>query len=169
MNGLPPAQELAGDGSARSGGLLKITDEGVFERGGAAGLDELRRRTCRQHAARIHQRYPITTFGLVHEVGRNEDRHTLVARKIDQRFPETVPRQRIDARGRLVKDKDLGLMDDSDRQREPLTDTQRQIERALIEIILKAEMSDEFGNARRGFLRRQMERCAHEDRGSAGP
>jgi len=69
---------------------LEIADEGIFERGGAAGLDELRRRPRRQHAARIHQRYPVAAFGFVHEVGGDENGHAFVARKIDQLLPEPV-------------------------------------------------------------------------------
>ena len=75
---------------------LEITDESIFERGGAAGLDQFGWRACRQHAAGIHQRYPIAAFSFIHEMGRDENRHALVARKIDQRFPETIPRQRVD-------------------------------------------------------------------------
>ena len=33
---------------------------------------------------------------LVHEMGRDENRHALVAREVDQQFPEAVARQRID-------------------------------------------------------------------------
>ena len=44
----------------------------------------------------------------------------------DQQFPESVPRDRVDAGGRLVEDQHLGFMNDGDRQREPLPDAQRQ-------------------------------------------
>ena len=81
-------------GRPRSVCRLEIADEGVFERGGASGRDQLTRRAGRQHAAGIHQRDPVAAFGLVHEMGRDENRHALVAREIDQCFPEAVTRQR---------------------------------------------------------------------------
>ncbi len=95
MNGGARCGALLEGGGA--GCLLQIADKRVFEAGGAAGLDQFRRGSGRQHPAGIHQRYAVAAFGLVHEMGRDENRHTLVARKIDQRFPEAVPRQRIDA------------------------------------------------------------------------
>ena len=94
------------------------------------------RRARREHAAGIHQRDPIAALGLVHEVGRNENRHALIARKIDQCFPETIACQRDPPRCRLIQDEYLRLVDDGDGQREPLTNAQWQIQRALIEIIL---------------------------------
>ena len=105
----------------------------------------------------IHERDAVAALGLVHEVGRDEDGHALIARKIDQQFPEPVPRQRIDARGRLVEDEHLGLVHDGNREREPLANPQRQIRGALIEIILEAESSDQFGDTRLRLPRRQME------------
>ncbi len=117
----------------------------------------LRRCIGREHAARIHERYPIAALGLVHEVGRDENGHALIARKIDQHFPEPVPRQGIDARGRLVEDEHFGLVDDGDREREPLANPQRQLQGALIEIIVKAEPFDQRGNTCLRLLRRQVE------------
>ena len=75
----------------RSRRLLEIADEGVLERGDAARLDQLRRRVGRQHAAGIHQRYPVAALRLVHEMGRDENRHALIARKVDQQLPRTGP------------------------------------------------------------------------------
>ena len=82
-------------------------------------------------------------------MGGDENGHVLIARKIDQQLPELVPRQRIDARGRLVKDEHLGLMHDGDGERKPLANSQRQIRGALIEIVCKAELLDQL--PRRGF------------------
>ena len=62
----------------------------------------------------------------------------------------------IDTRGRLIQDEYFGLMDDGDGQREPLANSQWQIQRALIEIVLKAELSDQLGNTQRRLFRRQM-------------
>ena len=114
-------------GSARAGRLFEIADERILERGGAARLDQPGRRVGRQHAAGIHQRNAVAALGLVHEMGRDEDRHALVARQIDQQFPEPIARQRIDARGRLVEDQHLGLVHDRDGERQPLADAERQV------------------------------------------
>jgi hypothetical protein len=85
--------------------------------------------------------------GFIHEVCRDEDRHTLIARQVDQQFPKPVTRQRIDARSRFVEDQHLGLVDDGDGEGEPLADAERQIEGALVDMVRKAEAIDLFGNA----------------------
>ena len=149
--------------------LFEVADERVLERGGAARRDQARRRIGRQHAPRIHQRNAVAALGLVHEMGRDEDRHALIARQIDQQFPEPVARQRIDARGRLVEDQHLGFVDDRDRERQPLADAERQILGALVEMIGKAEAPDQFGDARLAPCAPAGGTGARADRGSAGP
>ena len=122
-------------------------------------LIEARRRIGRQHASRIHQRNPVAALGFVHEMGRDENRHALIAREIDQQFPEPVARQRVDARGRLVEDQHLRLVDNRDGKRKPLADAERQIQGAMIEIIGEAEALDQFGDARLRLARRQVEQA----------
>ena len=68
-------------------------------------------------------------------MGGNEDGHALLAGKLDQRFPEPIPRQGIDPGGRLVENEDLRIMDYRDGERQPLANSQWQIERSLIQII----------------------------------
>ena len=51
----------------------------------------------------MHQRDAVAALGLVHEMGREKDRDAIIAGEIDQRAPERVARDRIDARGRLVE------------------------------------------------------------------
>jgi len=58
-------------------------------------------------------------------MGRDKDRHTLIARQFDQQFPKPVTRQWVDTRRRLVEDQHLGLVDDGDYEREPLADFER--------------------------------------------
>ena len=116
----------ASSGCARCGGFFEIADEGVLERGGAAPSGEVRRRIGGEHAPGIHQRDAVAARGLVHEMGGDENRHALIARQIDEQFPEPVARQRIDARGRLVEDEHFRLMNDGDRQRQPLANAERQ-------------------------------------------
>ena len=49
--------------------------------------------------------------GLVDEVGGDEDRDLVAAGQLDQVLPEAVPGHRVDARGRLVEDQQVGLVD----------------------------------------------------------
>jgi len=90
-------------------------------------------------------------------MGRDEDRHALVAREIDQQFPEPVARQRVDAGGRLVEDQHLRLVNDRDSERQPLTDAERQVLCALVDVVCETEAPYQFGDARLPRSRRQME------------
>ena len=110
--------------------------------------NQRRGRAGGEHPARIHQGYAVAALRLVHEMGGDEDRHAVMARKIDQRLPEPVASERIDARGRLVEDQDLRLVHDRDREREALADAERQVERALVEIVLEAEIGGQLRDAR---------------------
>ena len=130
-------------------------------------LTRFGRRVGREHAARIHERDAIAALGLIHEMGRDKNGHALIAREIDQQFPETVPCQRIDTRGRLVEDEDLGLVDDGDGEREPLANPQRQIRGALIEIISRPNRPTTRQYAPSPFAPAGG-KGAREDRGSAG-
>ena len=129
-------------GVARSRRLLQVADERVLERSGPARRDEARGRIGRQHATRIHQRNPVAAFGFIHKMGRDEDRHALIARKLDEQSSEPVTRQRIDARGRLVEDQHLGFVNDRNGEREPLADAERQVLGALVGMVAKTEAPD---------------------------
>ena len=98
-------------GAERFIGLPQIDDEGVFERLNAPAGNKVSRHTARQHLAGMHQRDAVTALGLVHEVGGDEDRHPLIARQFDQEPPEAVAGNRVDARGGLIEDQHLRLMD----------------------------------------------------------
>src|SRR6185312_1687206 len=154
---LQSGRSWGGPSGARSVRLHEITDESVLERFGAARLDEIRGRAGDQHAPRINERDAVASLRFVHEVGRDEDRHALVAGKVDQRLPEPVAREGIDARGRLVEDEEIGLMDDGARERQPLPYPQGHVARALIEVILETEPCDELADARLRLLRSKME------------
>ena len=127
--------------------LLKIGDEGVLEIGAAPRLDEIRRRPHRQRPARIHQGDAIAAGGLVHEMRRDENRHALIARKIDEEFPEFIARKRIDARGRLVENENFRRMYDGDSERQALADAERKVAGVLIKIGREPETRDEFADA----------------------
>jgi len=90
------------------------------------------------------------------QLGVEGERHALVARQVDQQLPESVARQRVDARGRFVEDQHLGLMNDRYRERQPLANAERQVLGALVDILAEPEASDQFGDSRVGFARRQM-------------
>ena len=55
----------------------------------------------------MHQRDAIAALRLVHEMGRQEDGDAVLAGEIDQRAPELVARDRIDARCGLVENQDV--------------------------------------------------------------
>ena len=83
--------------------LLQIGDEGVLERMAAALLDQLMRRADGEHATPMHERDAVAALGLVHEMGREKDGDPVIAGEIDQRAPERVAGDRIDARRRLIE------------------------------------------------------------------
>ena len=118
--------------------------------------DQFDRRVNGEHTAGIHKRDPVAAFSFVHEMGRDEYGHALIARKVDQQFPEAVARQRIDPGGRLVEDKHFGFVHDRDREREPLADPQWQIGCGLIEILSKTKAHYQVGDALLGLIPRQV-------------
>ena len=158
----------ADTGRATPGRLFQIADKGVLKRGDAARLTRFGRRIGRQHPAGIHQRNAVAALGLVHEMGGDEDRHALIARQLDQQLPEAVARQGVDARGRLVEDEHLRFVDHGDRERQALADAERQIRRALVEIIVEAEALDQLGDARLRLAAPADGKAARAMRGSAG-
>ncbi len=106
--------------------LFKIADEGLLQRPGPALLDQRRRCIADQHPARVHQRDPVAPFGLVHEMGGDEDGHLVPARQVDHHPPEGVPGNRINPRSRFVEDQHLRPVDHRHRQGEPLSQAKRQ-------------------------------------------
>ncbi|GJD99972.1 hypothetical protein GMJLKIPL_1890 [Methylobacterium isbiliense] len=74
----------------------------------------------------MHERDAIAALRLVHEVRGQEDGDALVAREVDQRPPEGVAGDRIDARGRLVEDEHGGPVQHGHRQLQPLLDPEGQ-------------------------------------------
>ena len=62
------------------GGVFEIGDERVLELGHAAALRQLLCRADGENLAGVHQRDAVASLRFVHEVGREEDRHAVVAR-----------------------------------------------------------------------------------------
>jgi hypothetical protein len=90
----------------------------------------------------MHQRYPVATGRFIHEMGRDEDRDPLFARKPDQQLPEPIAGERVDTRCRLVEDQHLWCVDDGDSERKALADAERQPRRRLVEIIFEIKLAD---------------------------
>ena len=113
-------------GAIDAGGVREVADESVFEQIAAALLDEIERRADRQHLARVHERDAVTALGLVHEMRREKDGDAVVAGEIDQRAPERVARDRIDAGSRFVENEDSGLVQHRHGKLQPLFDAERE-------------------------------------------
>ena len=77
-----------------------------------------------QHGPRVHEGNTIAAQGFVHEVGGDEDCHPLTAREVDEQLPELVAGDGVHARGRLVQQEHVGLVQHGDRQGEPLFEPQ---------------------------------------------
>ena len=104
----------------------------------------------------MHERNAVAALRLVHEMGGDENCHAVVAREIDQRAPERVARDRVDARGRLVEDEDGGLVQHRDRELKPLLDAERQAVRPRVDHGLQIVALEELFEPRRNLLRRQV-------------
>src|SRR5262245_31961572 len=76
------------------------------------------RRRSNKDAAGMHKRDAVAALGLVHEVSRNEDSDLILARELDQCSPERVPRDGVDAGGRLVEDERHWLTEMASRARD---------------------------------------------------
>src|SRR5208282_3371919 len=74
----------------------------------------------------MHERDAVASLRFVHEVRRKKNRNAVVAGEVDQRAPERVARDRIDARGWLVQDQNGGLVQYRHRELESLLDAERQ-------------------------------------------
>ena len=88
-------------------------------------LVKLLRRTDGEHPSLMHQRDAVAALGLVHEMGREEDGDAIVAGEIDQRAPEGVAGDRIDARGRLVENEHGRPVQHGHGKLQPLLDAKR--------------------------------------------
>ncbi len=108
--------------------LRQQRDEGLVERSSAGLRQEVRRRTRGEDASGIHRHQPVEARRLFHIGGGDDDAHAGPpgADRIDQ-LPELAPRQRIDARGRLVEDQQVGVVDQRAAQAELLFHAAREL------------------------------------------
>ena len=156
-----------GSGSASVIGrvrVLQISDKSFFQRFGAALFDNLPWRIAGQHPPVIHQRNAVAALGLVHEVGRDEDRHLVSARQIDEQLPEGIARHRIDARGRFVQDQQFRRMHQRHRQRQALAHAERQFVGHGIGRAVQPETGQKFAYPRRDrrFRHAEQARMQHQ-------
>ncbi len=90
---------------------------------------------------------PVAALSLVHEMGRDENGDAVLAREITEQRPELIPRHGIDARGRLIEDQKVRLMDDGDSERQTLADAEGQIGGAGVELVGQREHGHQFRNS----------------------
>ena len=104
----------------------------------------------------MHQRNAVAPLRFVHEVGRDKDRHALVARQTDQVAPKGIAGDRIDARGRLVEEQHLGPVDDGDRKLQALLLPQGQAFGPAVGDAEQIEPLEHFLHARFSAILRQV-------------
>ena len=75
--------------------------QAVAQLGGSSSLMEF---------SQVHQCHAMAAFGLI-EIGSGNDDGQSFRGKMSERIPELAPRDRIDARGRLVEEQDARLRD----------------------------------------------------------
>ena len=87
-------------------------DEGLFQGADVGARQELVRGAGVQHASGVHGHQPVEARGLLHVGGGHQDAHAGPGGPhAVQQLPELPPRQRVDARGRLVQDEEVGIVD----------------------------------------------------------
>jgi hypothetical protein len=116
--------------------LLQVRNESLFEACATALLDQFLGGGDRKHPALMHQRDAIAALSLIHKVGREKDRYAIISGEIDQRAPERVARNGVDARRGLVENEHGRPVQDRDRQLQSLLDAERQALRLGVDCIL---------------------------------
>ena len=87
------------------------SDEGIVERALFCPVENFPWRTVRDDLAVVHCGEPIEPARFVHVGGRNDHAHLWTTRpdRIDQ-LPELPARKRIDARSRLIENKEIRIV-----------------------------------------------------------
>ena len=105
----------------------QLAQRAVHQRGGAQAIDldhlgfqmrgdQLARFAFGNLAAMVqHQQARAQALGLVHEMGGQQNRFALLQQQL-QPLPHQVPGLRVQARGRLVQQQQLGVVDERTRQ-----------------------------------------------------
>ena len=102
-----------------------------------------RRRVDRDHATVVQKGEAIAeALRLLHEMGDEDDRHSLVADPLDQ-LPRLAARLRIQAGGELVEDGQLRATDERQRDRQPLALAAGQVGEAIVALGLEPEQLEQ--------------------------
>ena len=103
-------------------------DKGSIKRIGSGPGEKFGWRSRGQDAAFIHGDQPIEALGFLHIGCRDNDAHpgAVCADAVDQ-LPELPARQRIDARGRLVEDEEIRIVDQGTAEAQLLLHAARQL------------------------------------------
>ncbi|GLK58309.1 hypothetical protein GCM10017624_04660 [Azotobacter vinelandii] len=92
-------------------------------------------------------------------MGGDEDGHPVLARQLDQQFPEVVPRDRVDAGGGFVEDQDFRVVQHRHGQREALAHAQRQLFGQAVADLAQVEAVEHFADARRALRLGEVEQA----------
>ena len=98
---------------------IRTSGESQFEHLATRMLfDQLSRRSLGDDTATVHHHQPITQLlGFVHVMGGEHESHALLFEAI-QAIPQDVTRLRIETRGGLVEEQQLGSVDEASRDRD---------------------------------------------------
>ena len=94
-------------------------------------------------AAGVDQGDPVgEALGLLHEVGDEDDRHAAGPDVLDE-LPGVAPGLRVEARRELVEDRDLGVADEGEGDREPLLLAARQLAELGLALVRQPEVGEQ--------------------------
>ena len=94
------------------------------------------------------EREDVALLGLVHVVGRHEDRHSPRRRELVDEVPEQPPSLRVDAARGLVEEEKLGLVEEGRGKRDALPLARREVLGQLAEDRFEAQPPRELLDAR---------------------
>ena len=133
--------------------FLDLADGQAHEHGGVERADELEGSAEREHPAVIEDRDPVAELlGLLEVVRRHDDGPALGTDPFDD-VPEVAPRLRVETRGGLVEEDDLGIVRQRARERESLSLAARELLDLRVGSILEADEGERVVDpARRGAV-----------------
>jgi hypothetical protein len=109
--------------------------------------DQLARRSLGDLPAVVEDDQPVAqALGLVHEVGREEDRLALLEQVL-QPLPHQVARLRVEAGGRLVEQQQVGVVDERAAEREAPLHSARELARPGAGLRLQRSEIEQLGHA----------------------
>ncbi len=133
-------------------GRWQQSDEGRLQALGAGALEQCLRRAGGEHLPRVHRHQMIEAGGLLHVGRRHDHAHAgaAAADAVDQ-LPELAARQRIHARGRLIQDQQVGVVDQRAAQAELLLHAAGELTGGAVEEGFQTRTARQFGDASAPF------------------